>query len=200
MVVSRQLSVVALGHVHTEAFEPLTAHLARLEQVVTNLESHASLDRHRAELTRAIDAAANDWILILREREMIDDALAASIAESLNGTAWGYRIRVEHMYVGAPLRIGDEEGELRLFHRRHLLRREMAVEGPVVRSTNPLRTITFASTQEHRDYLKKRSRPRSALRRIVSFLGNARTFDLTTLRYVWIEAGFDAGEGNKADS
>src|SRR5256885_6130838 len=58
------LSVIALGHVHTEAIEPLTSHLTRLEQVVTNLGPQVSLADSRAEINRAIDAAAHDWILI----------------------------------------------------------------------------------------------------------------------------------------
>src|SRR5262249_47965565 len=70
--VNREFSVVALGPIHTESIEPLTAHLAHLEQVMTNLPPRVDLTASRAELNRAIDAAAHDWILILREREFID--------------------------------------------------------------------------------------------------------------------------------
>lgn len=189
------LSVISLGHVHTEAFEPLTQYLTRLEQVVTNLPARALLSESRAEINRAIDAAANDWILIIREREMIDIALAAEIARSLDGKAWGYRVRTLPLYAGRPLRIGDA-GELRLFHRRHLLRRgEIAVEGAVVRMQNTLHTITFASYDEHRAYLEKNAVPHSALRRLLLFVRNVRSFDANTLRYIWIEAGFDHVEG-----
>lgn len=178
------LSVISLGHVHTDAIEPLTRHCARLEQIVTNAAS-------RAELNRAIDAAANDWILIVREHESVDDALAAEIATAHN--VWGCRIRTVAMYAGKPLRIG-QQAELRLFHRRHLLRRgDLAVEGPVVHLENALHAVTFTSYAEHRAHLQKHAVPHSMLRRVLLFLRNARTLDANTLRYVWIEAGFDPG-------
>src|SRR5262245_33166722 len=98
-----QLSVVALGHIHTESIEPLTAHLKHLEQVMTNLAPRVDLTASRAELNRAIDAAAHDWILVLREREFVDAALAAEIAASMNTAgAWGFRIRVVPLYAGKP--------------------------------------------------------------------------------------------------
>ena len=189
-----ELSVVALGHIHTESIEPLTAHLTHLEQVMTNLAPRVSLPDVRAELNRAVDAAAHDWILILREREFVDATLAAEIAASMNTAAWGFRIRVTPLYSGKPLRLGGDAGELRLFHRRHLLRRgDLAVQGTVVRLRNPLYGRTFDSPAEHRAYLEKQAVPHSALRRMLVFLGHARTFDANTLRYLWIEAGFDQG-------
>src|SRR5690349_15680319 len=101
-----ELSVIALGHVHTDAIEPLTAHLTRLEQVITNLAPRVVLADARAELNRAVDAAAHDWILVLREREWVDTALAAEIAASMNTPdAWGFRIRVSPIYAGKPLRL-----------------------------------------------------------------------------------------------
>ncbi len=188
-----ELSVIALGHIHTEAIEPLTAHLTRLEQVMTNLAPRASLNDSRAELNRAIDAAAHDWILIVREREFVDPALASEIAQKMTAAdAWGFRIRVVPIYSGKPLRLGGDAGELRLFHRRHLLRRgDLAVQGTVIRLERPLKAVTFESTQEHRAYLEKQGVPHSSLRRLLLFLRNARTFDANTLRYLWIEAGFD---------
>jgi hypothetical protein len=181
------LSVITHGHVHAEALEPLTRHLSRLEQVVTNLEPRVAIAEHRAEINRAIDAAANDWVLIMREREMIDERLAAEIAGA--GDAWGYRIRTTPMYAGRPLRISGD-GELRLFHRRHLLRREWNVEGPTIRFSNAFHAITFESAQQHREYLATHATPQSPVRRMMTFLANARTLDGNTLRYIWIEAGF----------
>jgi hypothetical protein len=192
-----ELSIIALGHVHTEAIEPLTAHLTRLEQVVTNLDPRVSLIESRGELNRAVDAAAHDWILIMREREVIDAALAEEIARSMAGSgAWGFRLRVVPVYAGKPLRLGSDAGELRLFHRRHLLRRgDPGVQGTVIRLQHPLQAFTFGSSDEHREYLAKRGVPHSWLRRALLFLRNARTLDANTLRYLWIEAGFDqAGE------
>jgi hypothetical protein len=185
-----QLSVITLGHVHTEAIESLARHSTRLEQVVVDLPPRVAFAEKRPELNRAIDAAANDWILVLREREFVDEALAAEIAGVSN--AWGFRIRVEPLYAGKPLRLGDPSGEVRLFHRRHLLRRgELTVEGTVVRLSNPIRALTFASSEEHRGYLESHGVPHSALRRVLLFLRNARTLDRNTLRYLWIDAGFD---------
>ncbi len=196
------LSVVSLGHVHTEAIEPLTKHLTRLEQVVTNLPPRVKLADARAELNRAIDAAANDWILMVREREIVDESLAAEIAakcgasplagrsEDRPHTSFGYRIRSVPMYAGKPLRLEDA-GELRLFHRRHLLRRgEIMVEGSVVRLENTLHAMTFASADDHRAYLIVHAVRHSTLRRTLIFLRNARTLDANTIRYLWIEAGF----------
>ncbi len=189
-----QLSVVSVGHVHTDAIEPLTRHLTRLEQVVTNLPPRVLFADARAELNRAVDAAANDWILVMRERESIDDALANEIAAAITeARAWGFRMATIPVYAGKPLRI-DAVGEVRLFHRRHLLRRgTLMVEGSVVRFQNALRAVTFASTAEHREYLQRHAVPHSWLRRTLIFLRNARTIDANTLRYVWIEAGFDHG-------
>lgn len=188
-----ELSVVTLGHVHAEAFEALAPHLTRLEQVMTNLTPDVALAAVRAELNRAVDAAANDWVLVLRERERVDEALAAEIAEAMRtADAWGFRIRVRVLYAGRPLRLGQGAGELRLFHRRHLLRRgEPAVQGTVVRLRNPLQAQSFQSAEAHRAYLQQRAVPHSLLRRTLLFLRHARTFDANTLRYLWIEAGFD---------
>jgi len=192
-----ELSVVALGHIHTEAIEPLTPHLTRLEQVVTNLAPRVHLSESRAEINRAVDAAAHDWILILREREFVDPPLAGEIARSMAAAAaWGFRMRVVPIYAGKPLRLGGNAGELRLFHRRHLIRRgDLAVQGTVIRLQQPIRAMTFESVEEHRTYLERRGVPHSSLRHALMFLRNARTLDTNTLRYLWIEAGFDqAGE------
>ena len=58
-------------------------------------------------------------------------------------------------------RTGEEAlVELRLFHRRHFLRRgEMGVQGTVVRLNGALTAVTFASADEHRDYLAKTAVP-----------------------------------------
>lgn len=192
---NRDLSVVALGHIHTESIEPLTAHLTHLEQVMTNLPPRVDLASARAELNRAVDAAAHDWILILREREFVDRDLAAEIAASMQTSdAWGFRIRAQPLYSGKPLRLGSDAGELRLFHRRHLLRRgELGVQGTVVRLKMPLQARTFDSPREHREYLAKTAVPHSSLRRALLFLRNARTLDANTLRYLWIDAAYDKG-------
>jgi hypothetical protein len=189
------LSVVTLGHVHSEELVALTPHFARLEQLVLDVQPRVSLVEHRPELNRAVDAASADWVLIVRERETIDDALAKEIAAAAEAAkARGFRIRAIPMYAGQPLRIGPAEGELRLFHRRYFLRRgELGVQGPVIRLANALQSVTFATGEEHRTHLAERAKPQSAIKRALLFLRyvlGTRTLDRNTLRYLWIEAGY----------
>ena len=191
-----RLAVVALGHVHAEDLASLTTRFEHLEQLVLDIPPRASIEAHRAELNRAVDAASTDWVLVVRERETIDDALAEEIAEAMRASkAWGFRIRSTPFYAGRPLKIGVDEGELRLFQRRHLLRRgELAVQGTVVRMANALRSITFATAEEHRAHLAERAAPHSKVRQVLVFLRyllGTRTRDGNTLRYLWVEAGFD---------
>ena len=197
-----QLSVITLGQVHAEALEPLTPHFTKLEQLVLDVAPREPLAKHRAELNRAIDAASADWLLILREREAIDRALAEEIANSVKeARVWGFRVRSVPWYGDRPLRIGKDPGEVRLFHKRHYMRfadrgewEELTVQGTVVRLEQSLRSVTFESASAHREYLAKTGVPHSGLRRTLLFVRyflSTRTFDLNTLRYLWIEAGFD---------
>jgi hypothetical protein len=193
-----RLGVITLGHVHEGELAALTPHLEHLEQLVLDVPFTAPLTKHRGELNRAVDAASDDWLLIVREREVVDEAIAGEIAAAMRAqTAWGFRIRSVPMYAGKPLRIGVDEGELRLFHRRHLLRRgDIGVQGTVVRLNNVLRSISFDSADAHRDYLAKNGVPHSLLRRLLLFVHHAlatRAFDRNTLQYLWIEAGYDHG-------
>lgn len=196
------LSVITVGHVHSADIVALTPHFARIEQLVLDIAPHDPLSKHRAEVNRAIDAATSDWVLIVRERETIDDALASEIAEAaVAAKARGFRIRSVPIYAGRPLRIGEDGGEVRLFHRRYYLRyankgewQEVSVQGSVVRLANPFRSMTFATHEEHRAQLASKAAPHSTLRRVLLFLRyviGTRTLDANTLRYLWIEAGFD---------
>jgi hypothetical protein len=118
-----RLGVITLGHVHAEELTALTPHLQHLEQLILDVPFDDPLSKHRAELNRAVDAASDDWLLIIREREVVDEAIAREITDAMRAqAAWGFRIRSVPMYAGKPLRIGVNEGELRLFHRRHELR------------------------------------------------------------------------------
>ena len=191
-----RLAIVALGHVHAEDLAALTTRFEHIEQLVLDIPARADIEKHRAEFNRAVDAASTDWVLVIRERETVDDALALEIADAMKAAkAWGFRIRAVPFYAGKPLHIGRDEGELRLFQRRHLLRRgELAVQGTVVRLTSVLRSITFASHEEHRLHLAERTAPHSKVRQVLLFLRyllGTRTTDANTLRYLWIEAGFD---------
>ena len=190
------LSLIAVGHLPADAVAPLLEKFERIEVLELDVPPRDDLAAHRAELNRAVDAAGNDWIVIVRERESVGAALAAEIAEVVAASkAWGFRIRTVPLYAGKPLRIGSQAGELRLFHRRHFIRRgEMAVQGTVVRLAAALEAVTFASSEEHRQYLAKTAVPHSSLRRTLIFVRNAlltRARDANTLRYLWIEAAFD---------
>jgi hypothetical protein len=196
------LSVITLGHVHADDLVALTPHFERIEQLVLDVAPRDPLSKHRAELNRAIDAAGCDWLLVVREREQIDDALSAEIAAAAaGGAARGFRIRSVPLYAGKPLLLGDRGGEVRLFHRRYYLRfankgewEELQVQGSVVRLANAFRSVTFASHGEHRAFLAGSAAPHSWLRHallFVSYAISARTLDRNTLRYLWIEAGFD---------
>jgi hypothetical protein len=189
------LSIIAIGHVHAESVLSVTKEFSPVEQLVLAVHPRADLAAHRAELHRAIDAASNDWVAIVREREEVSDALAHEMAGVgvENARAWGFRIRTIPLYAGQPLRLGDTTGELRLFHRRHFLRRgELNVQGTVIRLHESLRAVTFATAEEHREYLAKNGAGRSPLSHALRFLRDAigsRTTDRNTLRYLWIEAG-----------
>ena len=197
------LSIITLGHVHAESLASLADHFSRLEQLVLDINPRDPLAKHRAELNRALDAASADWVLVVREREDVDADLAKEIALVVSDAkAWGFRIRITPYYAGKPLRVDRDQGEVRLFHKRHYLRfankgewDEVTVQGTVVRLENPLRTITFATVEEHRAYLEKNGVPHSTIRRVLLFLRDAigtRAHDANTLRYLWIEAGFDS--------
>jgi hypothetical protein len=196
------LSIITLGHVHTEDLEPVTRYFTRVEQLVLDVAPRDPLSQHRPELNRAIDAASSDWILIVREREMVDEALAKELADVIaKNNARGFRIRAIPFYAGAPLLLTRDDGEVRLFHRRSYLRfankgewTELLIQGTVVRLGNVLRSVTFATPEAHREHLARAAAPRSAIRRVLLFLGyalGARARDRNTLRYLWIEAGYD---------
>ncbi|HVR38579.1 MAG TPA: hypothetical protein VMU84_05750, partial [Thermoanaerobaculia bacterium] len=71
---------------------------------------------------------------------------------------------------------------------------EVTVQGTVIRLAAALRSMTFASAEEHATYLAKNAAPHSWLRRALLFaryVAGTRARDANTLRYLWIEAGYD---------
>ena len=200
--VSGSLSIITLGQVHAEDLTALSPYFRKLEQLVLDVAPLVELSSHRAEFNRAIDAASNDWVLVVREREIVDDALAGEIAEATSAAkARGFRIRSVPIYCGQPLRIGLEEGEVRLLHRRYYMRyankgewQQLSIQGTVMRLNNVLRSISFDTAAAHREQLARTAVPHSGLRRMLLFLryaASAGTIDRNTLRYLWIEAAFD---------
>jgi hypothetical protein len=197
------LSIVALGHVHAEHVMALSQFFAPIEILALDIPPRDALSSHRAEFHRAVDAATNDWMLIVREREEVDPPLAQEMADAATAAnARGFRIRAIPTYAGKPLRIGSHDaGELRFFHRRNFMRfagkgewQEVTVQGTVIRLNQSLRSVTFATSEEHREYLARTGVPHSMLRRLLLFAHHVvttRAADRNTLRYLWIEAGFD---------
>lgn len=195
------LSVVALGDVHAEDIAALTPHFVRIEQLVLDIAPRDPLSKHRAELNRAIDAATADWVLVLRERELVDEEAAREIAAATSAAARGFRMRAVPFYDGRPLRIGTPQWEMRLFHRRYYMRyankgewQDITVQGSVVRLERELRSVTFRTAAEHRQWLVANAAPHSAVRRVLLFVRHVlsvRTLDGNTLRYLWNEAAFD---------
>ncbi|HUP90261.1 MAG TPA: hypothetical protein VM100_12960 [Longimicrobiales bacterium] len=199
-----ELSLITLGHVHEQDLAALTPHFTRLEQLVLDINPRDALTKHRPEFNRAVDAATADWILIMREPERIDENLAREIVSAATAAkAWGFRARTTPVYRGNPLRLPGGEGELRLFHKRHYLRfankgewDQPSIQGTVVWLQNTFRAITFDSPQAHREYLAKSQKPHSSVKRALVFARDViatRTTDANTLRYIWIEAGFERG-------
>lgn len=197
MAAALQISIVTLGHVHEQDIAALAPHCTRIEQLVLDIDPRASLARHRAEFNRAVDAATNDWLLIMREPEVVGETLAAEIIASIaSSNAWGFRIRTLPIYAGSALRLPLDDGEIRLFHKRHYLRHaaETSIQGTVIRLNHAFHAVTFESSAAHREYLARTARRRSTIRQALLFLRDAlatRTADANTLRYIWTEAGFD---------
>ncbi|HEX6101004.1 MAG TPA: hypothetical protein VF432_32100 [Thermoanaerobaculia bacterium] len=196
-----RLAIITLGHVHTEDLVALTPHFEHIEQLVLDIPPRDELSQHRAEFNRAVDAASTDWILVVREREVVDEALAKEILRAASDVqARGFRIRSVPFYAGKALHLGKASGEVRLFHRRYYMRfankgqwDELMIQGSVVRLTNALHSVTFATADEHRTHLAERATRRSWLRRVLLFVRywlGTRTFDGNTLRYLWVEASF----------
>ena len=197
-----RLSIIALGDIHAEDLQALTTKFSHIEQLVLDIAPRDPLAKHRPEFNRAVDASTADWLLVLRERELIDEPLAQELFDAASAAkARGFRIRSIPFYDGAPLRLTRDDGEVRLFHRRNYMRYankgewdEITVQGSVVRLANAFRSVTFGTADEHRAHLASKGARQSWPRRIVRFASYAiatRTRDKNTLRYLWIEAGFD---------
>lgn len=194
------ISVLALGHLKFDQIQSLQQHFSGIEAIDSTLPRETRLADRGAELNRAIAAAANSWVLILREGEHVDPALADEIARSIGEPprAWGFRMRTELLYAGQPLLLTDSAGEIRLLHQRHARFRDqnLNVEGTVVRMERPLMQTTFSTVAQHEEFLRTRGVPHSLVRRVLLFLRNALATGAlwrsrATLRYLWLEAGYD---------
>lgn len=205
------LSVLALGRIETGSIENLLQFFPHLEQVDSALPPDVALHAHAGAGNRAIDSCSHDWILILRERELVTTALAGELAAAVSDSpkAWGFRLVSELFYCGRPLRLGRAAGEVRFFHRRHSrfdLRtegREIRVQGTVIRIRSVLERRTFASTADHLRELQRGGIPHSLVRRLLIFGRNSiatGSISATALRYLWIEAGFDKDEKSATTS
>ena len=184
------LTVSAQGHLALEQIMPLHRYFRSVEAVESG-----------PDINRILAGAANSWILIIAPGEFVTDRLAKEISDAVTepARAWAFRIRTQPMYAGKPLLLDSSEGEVRLVHQRHARLREGSwkVDGTIVRMNNGFARETFASVDAHEEFLQKRGVPHSFVRRILLFTRNAIVTgawrrSATTLRYLWIEAGYDA--------
>jgi hypothetical protein len=197
------LSVLAVGEVSAGQFAALLERF-QVELIDLQLAPSVAIGSVKGAVNRAIDASAHPWILILRQLETVDRDLAAEIGQAAGEKplAWGYRLRRRLLYGGKTLLL-DDDGEVRLFHRRHCRfdprseSEEMKVEGPVIRMRNRLRVDLYGSPEEHRAYLAAHAVPHSTVRQALLFV-HAAIFQralrsMAAIRYYWIEAGYDKG-------
>lgn len=195
------ITLLAFGRVTTDGTEQLVRKVGAIEQIDLRLERDSPIAAHVAEINRGIDAASCDWVLLVRANETIGEALATEIAASIGVTprAWGYRIRVQPTYCGAPLDLEPAaEGELRLLHRRHarfLPGGEFKVQGTVIRAREALEAGSFASRDEHERWLASQGTRRAMAARVGVFLldllrcGPFRC-GVNGFRYLWVNAGW----------
>jgi hypothetical protein len=200
------LTILAAGDVGPDQFAALAPFCSSIEVIDLQIAPTTPMVDARGLINRAIDASPHPWVLLLREMEVVEPPLAGEIAGAVGEKppAWGYRLRQLMLYGGKPLLVPDAEGEIRLFHRRHCRfdprskSEEMKVEGPVIRMANRLRVNLYRSVEEHRSHLQTCAVPHSTLRRLLLFthaavVSGALFRSPATLRYFWIEAGFDRG-------
>ncbi len=157
-------------------------------------------------VNEAIDEVAG-WILLLREGERVPEPLAEEIVRLAadKPVAWAFRIPVSLTYDGGPLYrgVGRSGGEIRLFHSRRCRflpkgsGKELQSRGTVIRIAAPLERALFSTSAEHVAALQAVGVPHSLPRRASIFLAqiwrDRRQLTLRTLRYHWIEAGWDRG-------
>jgi hypothetical protein len=204
---SRGLTVLFIGSADLPALAPLQARVPALQVRELALPASVALERHPEAVNRGIDAAPSHWIVIVRRGEQIDEQLAEEIIASAiePPLSWGFRIETDVLYRNKPLRLGRDRGEIRLFHRRHArfdLRargNEIKVQGTVLRSRHAFVRSLHGSAREHAESLAVAGIPHSLLRRALLFARRAVETgswwrSANTLRYLWIEAGYDRGE------
>ncbi|MFN2442355.1 MAG: hypothetical protein ABR517_06700 [Thermoanaerobaculia bacterium] len=203
----RGIAVFTLGHVPADAVDSLSALFDRVEILPLELDPDASLAASQTLLRAAVNRAAGDWVLLLREGESVTPAAAVEMSASVTDPpkAWGFRLRIAPSCGGRILRLeGTRSGEIRFFHRRHArfdLRGrggEMNVEGTVLRLGEPIERELFPSDEAHRAWLAAHGVPHSGLRRMLlfarrAFAARALLRSRATLRYLWDEAGWDRG-------
>lgn len=200
------LTIVALGVTTPAHVAHLIELFARVEQIDVSPDAPPT-----SAVNQAVDAAANDWILLLRSNEVVDAILAQELRAAVTAPAraWAFRLRTEVIYCGSPLRIGEKsEGEVRLFHRRHCrvtsIDGEIGVklQGSVVRLSSRLRTSTFANAAEHQEALMRSGTKRGLVARLLFFgreviAGGLLFRGRSTLGYVWREAGYRVESGSE---
>ena len=106
----RGVTVFTLGAVTPRAIEHLGAHFLPVEVLPLELPPDASLAASQPALRAAVNRAAHDWILILREGETVTPAGAAGMRAAVPDppTAWGFRLKIQPSCGGKPLRLDSQ--------------------------------------------------------------------------------------------
>lgn len=202
-----RLDLISIGPIEPEAIEPLHE---RFTVASSELESTAPdafrWSDHASLINSAIDEAPG-WVLLLRAGDRVTASLAVELGRHATDkpVAWAFRIPVSLLYEGGPLYRSSpgSGGEIRFFHGRRcrFLRKGETVElqsrGTVIRLERPIERELYRSREDHRTALETNGAPHSLLRTVMVFLSrlwcDRRRLTLRSLRYHWIEAGWDRG-------
>lgn len=194
------ISVLTAGQLSQAQLQIFSSHFSDLEEI-----RFADSNSPREKNTLLVKAR-HDWVLLLQSGESIESDLAGEIAATVAAQtdAWAFRLPCQDYYAGQRLPLERDRGEIRLIHRRHCRfdernpDGELRVEGPVIRLRQPIRVEKYASSAEHLAFLQRSAVPHSLARRVLLFALRVLRMgihlrNVTTLRYLWIDAGFDRG-------
>lgn len=200
-----RLDIICIGRIDTGAIEALDGFSLSTSEIEPREGAFAWADCAEP-VNRAIDDAGG-WVLLLREGERVTPSLAAEIGRLAvdKPVAWAFRIPLRLVYAGGPLyrRTPRSGGEIRLFHCRRCRflpkggTRELQSRGTVIRISHPIERKLHSSVEAHLAAVSAERVPHSFTRRALLFLkrswGDRTRLTIRSLRYHWIEAGWDRG-------
>ena len=206
------IHVISIGSLDPGSFETLRT-LFEVTTTTIDPPEPFSWESVADQVNRAIDEVPG-WVLLVRGGERVSMRLAEEISRLAmdKPVAWAFRIPVSVEYAGRALyrNAGRPAGDIRLFHSRRCRflpkgdRRELQTRGTVMRISVALERVLYATEEEHIAVLERSGVPHSLPRRVAIFLASIwsgrRQLTRSTLRYRWIEAGWDRGPINGGSS